>query len=480
MQDDSKERPGMGGNHAHGIHAHGGAVRASRSVRIAVLAVIVPVAVMTLAAVLWMWPDKPEAPAGTGSALTKVTGTIVGIDLKPCPEQVQAAPPGEPASDAPRTDPRRCGTARVELTSGADKGRIVRTELPSGPGTSVFTPGQKVVLLHTPDAAEDTEESGAPEMSAYQLSDHDRSTPLWLVGAAFALAVVAFGRLRGLTALLGLAVTFVLLLQFLIPAILAGRPPLLAAVVCAAAIMLTVLYLTHGFTMATSIAVIGTIASLTLTGVLATVSISLTHLSGITDEASLNLDLSHSVNSQGLLLASIIIGALGVLDDVTVTQAATVTELARANPAYRFAQLYRAAARIGRAHIASVINTVVLAYAGASLPLLLLLSIGRQPLGDVLTGPALATEIVRSVAGTLGLIAAVPITTALAALLRSRGPAADEAGEDAPAAGAGDDHRHAPPVSTPGPAGGRYRTSRSPAAELPPPSWPDRSADPFR
>jgi uncharacterized membrane protein len=244
--------------------------------------------------------------------------------------------------------------------------------------------------------------------------------------------------------------------------------------------MLTVLYLTHGFTMATSIAVIGTIASLTLTGVLATVSISLTHLSGITDEASLNLDLSHSVNSQGLLLASIIIGALGVLDDVTVTQAATVTELARANPAYRFAQLYRAAARIGRAHIASVINTVVLAYAGASLPLLLLLSIGRQPLGDVLTGPALATEIVRSVAGTLGLIAAVPITTALAALLRSRGPAADEAGEDAPAAGAGDDHRHAPPVSTPGPAGGRYRTSRSPAAELPPPSWPDRSADPFR
>lgn len=471
----------MGGDHAHGTHAHGGAVRASRSVRIAVLAVIVPVAVMTLAAVLWMWPDKPEAPAGTGSALTKVTGTIVGIDLKPCPEQVQAAPPGEPASDAPRTDPRRCGTARVELTSGADKGRIVRTELPSGPGTSVFTPGQKVVLLHTPGAAEEeTEESGAPEMSAYQLSDHDRSTPLWLVGAAFALAVVAFGRLRGLTALLGLAVTFVLLLQFLIPAILAGRPPLLAAVVCAAAIMLTVLYLTHGFTMATSIAVIGTIASLTLTGVLATVSISLTHLSGITDEASLNLDLSHSVNSQGLLLASIIIGALGVLDDVTVTQAATVTELARANPAYRFAQLYRAAARIGRAHIASVINTVVLAYAGASLPLLLLLSIGRQPLGDVLTGPALATEIVRSVAGTLGLIAAVPITTALAALLRSRGPAADEAGEDAPAAGAGDDHRHAPPVSEPGPAGGRYRTSRSPAAELPPPSWPDRSADPFR
>ncbi|MEU5991806.1 YibE/F family protein [Spirillospora sp. NPDC047418] len=478
----------MGGNHGHGGHAHGGAARASRPVRIAVLAVIVPVAVVTLAAVLWMWPDKPPAPAAAGSGLTKVTGTIVGVDLKPCPEPVRAAPPGEPASDAPPTDPRRCGTARVELTSGAGSGRVVRTELPSGPGSAVFTAGQKVVLLHTPDAAAAPEESGMPEVSPYQLSDHDRSTPLWLVGAAFALAVVAFGRLRGLTALLGLAVTFVLLLQFLIPAILAGRPPLLAAVVCAAAIMLTVLYLTHGFTMATSIAVIGTIASLTLTGVLATVSINLTHLSGITDEASLNLDLSHSVNSQGLLLASIIIGALGVLDDVTVTQAATVTELARANPAYRFAQLYRAAARIGRAHIASVINTVVLAYAGASLPLLLLLSIGSQPLGEVLAGPALATEIVRSVAGTLGLIAAVPITTALAALLRSRGAAAGEAAEDVPASGEGGDHGYAPAVNTPGtagpgdarPTGGRYRLPRPPATELPPPSWPSGSTDPFR
>lgn len=470
----------MGSNHAHGGHAHGGTARASRSVRIAVLTVIIPVAVVTLAAVLWIWPDKPKAPTATGSALTKVTGTIVGTDLKPCPKQVQAAPPGEPTSNAPPTDPRRCGTARVELTSGADSGQIVSTELPSGPGTSVFIAGQRVVLLHMPDAAEALDESGLPEVSPYQLSDHDRSTPLWLVGAAFALAVVAFGRLRGLTALLGLAVTFVLLLQFLIPAILAGRPPLLAAVVCAAAIMLTVLYLTHGFTMATSIAVIGTIASLTLTGVLATVAINLTRLSGITDEASLNLDLSHSVNSQGLLLASIIIGALGVLDDVTVTQAATVTELARANPAYRFGQLYRAAARIGRAHIASVINTVILAYAGASLPLLLLLSIGRQPLGEVLTGPALATEIVRSVAGTLGLIAAVPITTALAAMLRSRDPDSTEPAETVPVAD-GDHHgpQRTPPAHAPGrampdgaqPAGGRYRTARRPMTELPPPSW---------
>ncbi|MBE1537342.1 YibE/F family protein [Actinomadura algeriensis] len=466
----------MGGSHAHG----GAGPRTPRPVRIAVLAVIVPVALITLAAVLWMWPDEPEPSSVPGAALTRVDGTIVGIDLRPCPERAQAPQPGEFGTDAPPTDPRRCGTARVELTSGDDAGRTVTVQLPSGPGTQVFGAGDDVVLLHTPDI---------PDGDPYQLSDHDRTSPMWLIGAAFALAVIAFGRLRGLTALLGLAITFLLLLKFLIPAILAGQSPLLVAIVCAAAIMLSVLYLTHGFSMATSIAVIGTIASLSLTGLLATVAIDLAHLSGITDEASLNLDLTLSVNSQGLLLASIIIGALGVLDDVTVTQAATVTELAHANPAYRFAQLYKAGARIGRAHIASVINTVVLAYAGASLPLLLLLTIGRQPLADVLTGPAIGAEIVRSVAGTLGLIAAVPITTALAALLRSRGFDTDEHDEHTPVPSAQPDDLDGPgptrmpegPPTTDGTAPGRpRRTGQRPVTEFPPPSWPGTSTDPFR
>src|SRR5690606_38126445 len=124
-------------------------------------------------------------------------------------------------------------------------------------------------------------------------------------------------------------------------------------------------------------------------------------------------------------LASIIIGSLSVLDDVTVTQAATVAELARANPSSGFGRLYRAAGRIGRAHIASVINTIVLAYAGASLPLLLLINIGGQPIDEVVTNPLFAQEIVRAVVGTLGLIAAVPVTTALAALLWARLPAPD-------------------------------------------------------
>ncbi|MFI0350121.1 YibE/F family protein [Actinomadura sp. 9N407] len=402
---------------AHHSHRHDAGPTAPATVR-AVLIVIVPLAVATLAALIWMWPSGTDGDETSAARLKKVTGEIVRIDLKPCPAQAPpVAEPGTPSPPgAPRPDPRRCGTATVSLTSGPMAGRAVQTELPSGPGNRIFSAGEAVVLVEMPDAEGLPGSPGSP----YQLSDHDRSGALWIVALAFMLAVVAFGRWRGLTALVGLAITFALILLFLIPAIIDGRPPLLAAIVCAAAIMLAVLYLTHGFTVTTSVAVMGTLASLTLTGVLAMAAIEMTRLTGIIDDSSLFLDIDYDINTRGLLLASVIIGALGVLDDVTITQAATVRELARANPSFGFGRLYRAATRVGRAHIASVINTIVLAYAGASLPLLLLFSLGRQPAGEVLTSPAVAQEIVRAVAGTIGLIAAVPLTTALAVFTATR------------------------------------------------------------
>jgi uncharacterized membrane protein len=272
----------------------------------------------------------------------------------------------------------------------------------------VVTVGDAVVLEHQPDAG-----NGKP----YQITDHQRSTQLWMLVAAFAVAVIAFGRWRGVTALAGLGVTFAFLLLFIIPAILAGEPPLLVAIAGSAAIMLSVLYLTHGVNVHTSVAVLGTLAALTLTGLLAALFSTITHLTGIADEESSLISVTYAgVDMRGLLLAGVLIGSLGVLDDVAVTQANTVAELATANPAYSARQLYRAANRVGRAHIASVINTIILAYAGASLPLLLLLVAGNTPMGQLLTNEMLAQELVRSGVGTIGLIAAVPITTALAAL----------------------------------------------------------------
>ncbi|MEV0820641.1 YibE/F family protein [Nonomuraea rubra] len=383
----------MGANHAHGT-----AVPSSRRTVVAGLAVLVPLAVVTLIALVWLWPSGGKEAAPAQSGVQRLSGTVVGVTLKTCPAATEGTP---------QPDPATCGNAVVKVGEGPDEGQDVELRLPSGPGAQHFGTGDDVILLRGADGA-------------YQISDHDRGLPLWLFGAAFALAVIAFGRWRGVTALVGLAVTFVLLLTFVIPGILEGRPPMLVAIVGASAIMLAVLYLTHGFSLTTSVAVLGTLASLALTGVLSYAALGFARLNGITDDSALALDMSLSIDTQGLLLASIIIGALGVLDDVTVTQSVTVAELAHANPSYGFAKLYRAASRIGRAHIASVINTIILAYAGASLPLLLLFSIGEQPLGEVLSTPVIAQEIVRSVVGTLGLIAAVPITTALAALTASR------------------------------------------------------------
>ncbi|MEU4537846.1 YibE/F family protein [Streptosporangium sp. NPDC023825] len=400
----------MGANHSHGP-----AAPSSRGTVWATLAVIVPLALATLTALIWLWPPELTSTGQPPTGLQRVTGTITAVTLTPCPQEPPAD--GQPPGRQPPVDPAICGDAKVELTSGPQTGRFVTSGLPSGPGSQKFAAGDDVILIHTP--------GGELEMPPYQISDHDRSSPLWLAGVAFAAAVIAFGRWRGVMALVGLAITFVLLLLFVIPAILTGQQPLLVAIVGAAAIMLAVLYLTHGFTIPTSMAVVGTLISLSLTGVLSYAAIGIAQLNGITDESSFYLDVSYRINTEGLLLASIIIGSLGVLDDVTVTQAVTVTELAHANPGYTFAQLYRAAARVGRAHIASVINTIILAYAGASLPLLLLVSVGDQPIGEVVTNPVIATEIVRSVVGTLGLIAAVPITTALAALASARRAAPD-------------------------------------------------------
>ncbi|GAA2295724.1 hypothetical protein GCM10010149_50040 [Nonomuraea roseoviolacea subsp. roseoviolacea] len=436
---------GQGHGHGHG-HGHGRRRRgagAPRRAVVATLAVLVPLAVATVVLLVALWPTgRAATPAGTG--LDQLDGTVVAVHPGPCGEFPEGAAPPDPAT---------CGHATVRVEEGPDVGQDVRLALPRGPGAQRFTAGDAVVLIRVAGGAEGDgsaadqaagdeeagdEEAGdetareeaageetagdgaAADGAEYQLSDHDRAGALWLSAVAFALAVIAFGRWRGVTALAGLAITFVLLLAFVIPGILEGEPPMLVAIVGAAAIMLTVLFLTHGFTLTTSMAVLGTLASLTLTGLLAYGAITFAELTGVTDDSSFMLGFSTRIDTQGLLLASVIIGALGVLDDVTVTQAVTVTELAAADPSYGWRRLYRAGSRVGRAHIASVINTIILAYAGASLPLLLLFSVGAQPLEEVLTTPVIAQEIIRSVVGTLGLISAVPITTALAALVATR------------------------------------------------------------
>lgn len=265
--------------------------------------------------------------------------------------------------------------------------------------------------------------------AVYNYADLQRTGPLLLLAAIFVVVVIGIARLRGLSALVGLGVTLLILMRFILPSILEGNPPIAVALVGSSASMFVILYLTHGVSARTAAALLGTLVSLLLTAGLAAYFLSITRITGQSEDENVTLFLAGSrVTVTGLLLAGIIIGALGVLNDVTVTQASAVWELHRANPDLSGRQLYGSVMRIGRDHIASVVDTLVLAYAGASLPLLVLFSVVARPLGVVLNGEIIAVEILRTLVGSIGLVLSVPITTALAALVVSRSRAHHHAG----------------------------------------------------
>lgn len=399
----------MGTGHRH----EPAPVPAPARTRRMIVAGIVALLLLTAVGLAVLWPTSRPAVTQTDQP-TRRHGTVTELRLTPCGQR-----PSQP-STRPAPGSRQCGSALVRLDDGPAAGETVPARIPEGPGSPLLRVDDRVILVETDEAEPDEAGTGETESAApgYAVLDHQRGRPLLVLVLAVALAVVGFARWRGLAALAGLGVSFAILLLFVLPAISVGRPPLLVAVVGSAAIMFTVLYLTHGVSIRTSVAVLGTLASLVLTGVLGAVSIMATHLTGFgSEESGLLAVFLGEVDVRGLLLAGVIIGTLGVLDDVTVTQTAIVAELAAADPQLDRRALYRAATRIGRSHIASTVNTIVLAYAGATLPLLLLVAVNGQPAGTILTSEFIAQEVIRSAVGTLGLVAAVPLTTGLAALV---------------------------------------------------------------
>lgn len=253
----------------------------------------------------------------------------------------------------------------------------------------------------------------------FYVYDFVRRNSLYILAAAFLMAVIIVGGVNGLGSFLGLIISFFVLLKYIIPQIAAGASPVIVAVSGSFIILIFTLYLAHGLSRRTSAAVLGTFISLIITSILASVFVSLARLSGFNSEEAgyLSMFPGMQINLRGILLAGMIIGALGVLDDITISQAASVFELKRANKTLNVKELYKRGLRIGREHIASLVNTLVLAYAGASLPLLLLFSLnGGEPLNLLLNSEMIATEIVRTLVGSIGLVSAVPITTAIAAV----------------------------------------------------------------
>jgi uncharacterized membrane protein len=257
-------------------------------------------------------------------------------------------------------------------------------------------------------------------LDAYSFSDFDRRGAMLWLAIGFAVLLIATGRLHGLRALVGLVASLAIVIEFVIPAILRGRSPTEVAIFGAFAVMLVTMPLSYGLGAKMMAAYLGTAASLLLAAGLAAGFAHLAHLSGVSSDESVYLGATSHLSLQGLLIAGMVIGALGVLVDLTVSQASTVIALRRANPTLGFRALYSGALEVGHDHIAATVNTLVFAYAGASLPVLLIFAIGGTSFTDAINGEAVAEEVVAALVGSIGLIASMPITTALAALLAPR------------------------------------------------------------
>jgi uncharacterized membrane protein len=367
----------------------------------ALLLVVLAVAIGGGLLALWPRGEIDPAFAGILGGAETARAEVVSVVDAPCPGA------GEAVGDLPGAGAvSRCPTFSVVISSGPDAG--TRTTVPGAGDQGAGVAEGDTILVARVD--------GVEGISTYVFADRFRLTPLWILGGLFAAVVVLLGRLRGLAALGGLIVATGLLAVFVVPAILHGRPPVLVAVVGAAAIAALVLYVAHGVTVRTTTAVFGTLAGLLCAAVLSWIWVPLANLTGlVSDDAFVVRAIGVDVDVAGLLIAGIVIGAVGAIDDVAVTQASTVFEIREADPSLPQRGLYRAGMRVGRDHVGSIVNTLVLAYAGASLPAFLLFQLSARPLGEIVNAEILATEIVRTLTGSIGLVLAVPITTWLAA-----------------------------------------------------------------
>ncbi len=389
----------MGAAHGHEAGEHHPAAPAVR--RLLVL-LVGPFVLLTLIGMVLLWPgDRARVDISeTGLGARLIDAHVTATTEDPCPAAEEEAE-------------LQCLTIEVRIDEGPDSGQTRRIDVGQTTQTALPRVGDEVVLGYEPAAEEATEQ--------YFFADYQRGGSLLFLTVVFCLVVVALGRWRGLFALLGLAISLLVLTKFALPSLLDGHSPLGVAVVASSLIMVIALYLAHGFNVRTSTALAGTLVSLLLTGVLGSAFVTAARFSGLASEEATTLRaFAGQVDLRGLLLAGMIIGSLGVLDDVTVTQVSAVWELRRANPAYTAFELYRSAVRIGRDHIASTVNTLVLAYAGASLPLLLLFTLAGRGAGEVLTSEIVAQEAVRTLVGSIGLVASVPITTWLASVVATR------------------------------------------------------------
>ncbi|WP_239335517.1 YibE/F family protein [Frankia sp. CiP3] len=363
--------------------------------------------ILTVAGVIMLWPsggarETPEDLRGlVGGSSQLVDATIERAGRGPCPDLTGAgASQGTCDQIDVVLDDASGSNARLHLDTLVD---------PTGP---LLKAGDKVRLAPTTNIA---------GQATYYVADFQRSAPIGWIAFLTAAVVVAVARWRGLAALVGLALSYLVIVKFTLPSLLDGHSPVAVALTTGAALVIVLLYLAHGVSARTTAALLGTLASMALAGAFGALAIDLARITGLgSDEDVMLKAFAGQLSLPGLVLASVIIGSLGLINDMTITQAAAVWEVAGAAPHASLRHLYGSGMRVGRDHIASSVYTLVLAYAGAALPTLLLFTLADRSSTDLAATDLIGAEIVRTAAGTIGLVASVPLTTAIAALAAPR------------------------------------------------------------
>ncbi|WP_336852987.1 YibE/F family protein [Sinomonas albida] len=377
---------------------------------------LVPLGLVTLVAMVLLWPSgnrgdlRLSNPYALAQGVTMETGTVQQVAQAGCAKGQQ---------------PSQCTVAVTQPDAGGTAVRVAMN--PDVVVSHGVKAGDKIRYLNLSKVqqAQPQDPSGSPQPPSYVFVDFVRTVPLLLLAGLYAVVVVAVARWRGVRALLGLGGAFAVLALFVLPGLIEGKPPLLLALVGSTVIMMGVLYFAHGFSARTSTALLGTVLGLGVTASLAAWAMDAGNLTGVGghDGASL-VNVGGNLSVSGIILCGLIIASLGALNDVTVTQASAVWELYELAPRTSARRLFSSALRIGRDHIASTVYTIAFAYAGAALPLLVIVSLYDRPLLDALTGSELAEEVVRTLVGSIGLVLAIPITTAIAvAVVKATGAA---------------------------------------------------------
>ena len=364
------------------------------------LLLLVPIGLATIVGLFVLWPSGEPSQAQQVAETFLPPGTtypeasVVSVKMLDCGGDTGA-------------QQAQCATAVVEILDGEGKGDFQEIELSADVVANGVEKGDTLVL---------TRDAGAEGGAAYGFFDYARGTPIVVLAIAFAVVVGLVARLRGLASLLGLAFAFFILFQFVLPAILSEDSPTLVSLVGSSAIMFVVLYLAHGFSARTTTALVGTLFGLTLVAVMGSIAVSVARLTGLTTDETIQLHtFDPTLNFSGLVLAGVVVAGLGVLNDVTITQASAIWQLSEVSPDLTWRELYTRGMAVGRDHIASTVYTIVFAYAGAALPLLLLFELYSQPTLVTLFSSAVAEEVIRTLVAAIALVLAVPVTTAVGA-----------------------------------------------------------------